>query len=288
VLRKSLGVFLLLLLPLWAAGQDKSKKTYELIYDDVQFLKQQVQEILARTERNAEDILALSGQVKSLGDLVRQAMSDQARLREDVRGIPAQYRDLLVKIDQISLGLQKISADLGALKGTSAPPAGEEKPAESPPAEGAAEKPPAAKPEEKAAATTPPPPPPSNISPQEAYAMAYNDYLQGNFDLAIESFKLYKQQFPTSPLADNSLYWVGECHFSQRRFQEAIDTFDELILTYPNGDKAAAAYLKKGMSFQELKKDDEALAVYRILVTKFPLEEETKIAQAKIKELTDK
>jgi tol-pal system protein YbgF len=167
------------------------------------------------------------------------------------------------------------------------PTPGEEKPAESPPAKGAAGKPPATKPEEKAA-TAPPPPPPSNISPQEAYAMAYNDYLQGNFDLAIESFKLYKQQFPTSPLADNSLYWVGECHFSQRRFQEAIDTFDELILTYPNGDKAAAAYLKKGMSFQELKKDDEALAVYRILVTKFPLEEETKIAQAKIKELTDK
>jgi tol-pal system protein YbgF len=118
--------------------------------------------------------------------------------------------------------------------------------------------------------------------------MAYNDYLQGNFDLAIESFKLYKQQFPDSPLADNSLYWIGECHFSKKQFQEAIDRFDELILTYPKGDKVAAAYLKKGFSFQELEKNEEALAVYRLLATKFPLEEETKIARAKIKELTDK
>ncbi len=284
MLRKALGVLLLLLLPIWGAGQDKSKKTYELIYDDVQFLKQQVQELLARADRNAEEILALNGQVRTLADLVRQIMSDQAKLQEGVRGIPAQYRDLLVKIDQISLGLQKISADLGALKVTEARPEVGEGPVAKPPAKGAAEKPPAEKPEEKA----PPPPPPSNISPQEAYAMAYNDYLQGNFDLAIDSFRLYKQQFPTSPLADNALYWVGECHFSKRQFQPAIDTFDELILTYPNGDKIAAAYLKKGMSFQELKKNEEALAVYRLLATKFPLEEETKIAQAKIKELTDK
>jgi tol-pal system protein YbgF len=284
--RKSAGVLLLLLLPLWTAGQDKSKKTYELIYDDVQFLKQQVQELLIRADRNAEEILALSGQVKALGDLVRQAISDQSRLREDVRGLPAQYRDLLVKIDQISLGLQKISADLGSLKTTAAPPVPEEKSAEPPPPKKEADKPPAEKPEEKAPET--PVPPPSNISPQEAYAMAYNDYLQGNFDLAIESFRLYKQQFPASPLADNSLYWIGECHFSKRQVQEAIDTFDELILTYPNGDKVAASYLKKGMSFQELGKNEEALAVYRLLVTKFPLEEETKIALAKIKELTDK
>ncbi len=287
MLRKFLGVSLLLLLPLWTAGQDKSKKTYELIYDDVQFLKQQVQELLARADRNADEILALSGQVKALGDLVRKAITDQSRLREDVRGIPAQYRDLLTKIDQISLGLQKISSDLGTLKVQAAPPAGEEQPPETPPVKDEAETPPAAQPEEKAV-ETPPPPPPSNISPQEAYAMAYNDYLQGNFDLAVESFRLYKQQFPASPLADNALYWIGECHYSLRRFQEAIDTFDELILTYPNGDKVAAAYLKKGMSFEELEKNDEALAVYRLLTTKFPLEEETKIALAKIKELTDK
>ena len=41
--------------------------------------------------------------------------------------------------------------------------------------------------------------------------MAYNDYLKGNFDLAVEGFKMYREQFPASPLADNALYWIGEC-----------------------------------------------------------------------------
>jgi tol-pal system protein YbgF len=285
VFRKLFGIFLLVSLPVWSAGQDKSKKTYELIYDDVQFLKQQIQVLSSRIDRNAAEILALQEQIKALGDLVRQSMTDQSRLREDVRGIPSQYRDLLAKIDQINIGLQKISADLEALKALPPPPlTDDQEQAE----DAAEEKPDETKPEEKAAVTEPPPPPPSNISPQEAYTMAYNDYLQGNFDLAIESFKLYKQQFPDSPLADNSLYWIGECHFSLRRFQEAIDSFDELILTYPQGDKVAAAYLKKGISYQELERYEEALAVYRLLTTKFPLEEETKIARAKIKELTDK
>ena len=118
--------------------------------------------------------------------------------------------------------------------------------------------------------------------------MAYNDYLKGNYDLAIESFKLYRAQFPGSPLADNALYWIGECRYSQRKFEEAVDAFDELILTYPQGDKAAAAHLKKGLSFVELGKKPEALAALKILVAKYPLEEESKIAQEKIRELTEK
>ncbi len=118
--------------------------------------------------------------------------------------------------------------------------------------------------------------------------MAYNDYLKGNYDLAVESFKLYRQQFPDSPLADNALYWIGECHFSQKRFLEAIDDFNEVIVAYPQGDKVAAAYLKKGISFVELGRKDEALAAFKLLVSKYPLQDEAKIAQDKIRELTEK
>jgi TolA-binding protein len=61
-----------------------------------------------------------------------------------------------------------------------------------------------------------------------------------------------------------------------------------VILAYPQGDKVAAAYLKKGISYMELGKKEEALAVFKLLMAKFPLQEETKIAQGKIKELTEK
>jgi len=120
---------------------------------------------------------------------------------------------------------------------------------------------------------------------KEVYNMAYSDYRKGNFELAIDGFKMYRVQFPESPLADNSLYWIGECYFSQKKYAEAIEQFNELLLNYPRGDKIPAAYLKKGISLMELRKKEESLIVFKLLISKYPLEEETKIAQQKIREL---
>ncbi|MBE3124042.1 MAG: tol-pal system protein YbgF [Acidobacteria bacterium] len=282
---KILGAFFLGVLTLAAAGQDKSKKAYELVYDDVQVLKQQIQELRARVDQNAEEIRAIQDQLKAVADLVRQSMTGQAGILEGLRAVPAQYQDIVRKIDQLTLELQKIAADLAAARTAQIAPAvtaeGNGKPVRQAPDK----TPPEPKPQPVPAQPAPPPP---TISPQEAYSMAYNDYLKGNYDLAIESFKLYRAQFPGSPLADNALYWIGECRYSQRKFEEAVDAFDELILTYPQGDKAAAAHLKKGLAFVELGKKPEALAALKILVAKYPLEEESKIAQEKIRELTEK
>jgi tol-pal system protein YbgF len=282
--RLRLGAFLLAALVLAAAGQDKSKKAIELVYDDVQVLKQQVQELRARVDQNAEAIQAIQDQLKSLFDLLRQAMAGQSGTQEGLRAVPAQYQDILRRLDQLTLDVQTLAAGLAArAPAAAAEPAAEpeRKPGPTTPTKPPGEtKPPAAVPTPPAQAPT--------MSPQEAYSVAYNDYLKGNYDLAVESFKLYRQQFPESPLADNALYWIGECRYSQRKFEEAIDAFDELILSYPQGDKAAAAHLKKGLSFIELGRKPEALAALKLLVAKYPLEEEARIAQDKIRELEQK
>jgi TolA-binding protein len=86
-------------------------------------------------------------------------------------------------------------------------------------------------------------PPTPSLSPQDTYNSAYADYLKGNFELAIDGFKMYRENFPDSPLTDNALYWIGECYYSQRKFEEAVDQFNDLIMNYPQGDKVAAAYI---------------------------------------------
>jgi len=77
------------------------------------------------------------------------------------------------------------------------------------------------------------------------YNNAYGDYLKGNYSLAIDSFKLFLQHYPNTPLSDNALYWIGECHYSQGQYQEATDTFNELLVSFPAGDKVPALTLKK-------------------------------------------
>jgi len=82
------------------------------------------------------------------------------------------------------------------------------------------------------------------------------------------------------------LYWIGECFYSLKKYDEAIEQLNLLIFNYPQGNNVPGAYLKKGMSFTALGKKEEALSVFKLLINKYPNEEETKIAQQKIKEIT--
>jgi len=291
--RHSLRICFILLIPVLLCGNDKEKKAYELIYKDVQTLKQQVLELDKKIGRNQEDINTIKQQMEELLSSIGQLQTQQASLREDQKKLPAQYQVLLEKLDSISVQLSRFSEELMEIKESSLPvlqqeiqtdeSAGEqESTQESPP-----EKKPGQElkteeePEEEQKSPLPP-----NLSPQEIYNMAYADYLKGNFQLAIDGFKIYVDNFAQSPFADNALYWIGECHFSQEEYEEAIGWFNELILTFPLGDKIPAAYLKKGISLMNLERKEEALSVFKLLVSKYPLEEETKIAQEKIKELT--
>jgi len=277
----------LLLLSCLLRGTDKSEKAYELIYKDVQILKQKILQLDEKMEKNAEDIRFIRQQVEDLIQLMRLLQSEQASAREDQKRLPAQLQILLEKMESINTQLSRFSEDLIEIKRSARPPTEE---AEGELQEGTEKASPTqektegqAKEESGEAESQPSITP--NLSPNEIYNMARSDYLKGNYDLAIEGFAIYKSHFSESPLADDAIYWIGECHFSQKKYDEAIEQFNELILSYPGGDKIPAGYLKKGISLMEQGKKQEALAVFKLLIIKFPLEEETKIAQQKIREL---
>lgn len=285
--KRLVGISLILLLPLISAGSDQRQKTYELIYKDVQLLRQQFQQLKKQIDKNTEDINFIKEQLTELLKLAKLLQSEQASFKQEQRKIPAQSQVFLEKLENVDLQLIKLSEELIEIKRgfpiPSEKPEQKEGPPqkESPPPEKKAEEENKAEQLEEETPTTPT----ARLSPAEVFNMAYSDYRNGNFELAIDGFKMYIEQFPESPLVDDSLYWVGECYFSQKKHEEAIEQFNELILNYPRGDKIPAAYLKKGLSLAELGKKEEALSVFKLLVSKFPLEEETKIAQQKIKEL---
>ena len=214
-------------------------------------------------------------------NLARLLQRDQASLKEDQKNIPAQYQILLEKMEALNTQLTKLFEELIGIKRAALGPSEQKQMLESKLPEAAKKR--EKEPDEELPQTPLPSP---SLSPQVVYNMAYTDYLKGNFQLSIEGFNLYREQFPNSPLSDNALYWIGECHFSMREFDIAIEHFNELILNYPSGDKIADSYLKKGISLMELGKKEEALLVFRLLISKYPLEEEAKIAQQKIKELS--
>jgi tol-pal system protein YbgF len=285
------GILLSLLIPCIIAGQSKSKRTYELIYEDVQRLKQQILSIEQNIEKNSEDVKAIKNLLSEILTLSKSLQSEQASIKEEQKRLPSQYQILVSKIDAVNFQINRFSQELLELKratlvAEAQAVEGEEAGTEQPPSEKTEVQ------EETEESGQQEEEPPvqirSDLSPQEVYNMAYSDYLKGNFQLAIDGFKIYLQQFPESPIVDNALYWIGECYFSQKNYTEAIDRYNELILNYPEGDKTPAAYLKKGISLMELDRKEEALSAFKLLISKYPFEEETKIAQQKIKELESK
>lgn len=285
--KRAIGIFLILLLALVPAGADKKKKAYELIYQDVQFLTQQFLQLKEKIEKNNEDISFIKGQLEELLNMVKHLQTEQASFKEDQKKIPTQYQILLEKLETMTLQIKKFSEGLTEIKMAFLPSPEqqeenlEDKQGQPPLPEKGEED----KKEEEQTEEEPEKPPLTHLSPREVYNMAYSDYRKGNFELAIDGFKMYREQFPESPLVDNSLYWIGECYFSQKKYAEAIEQYNELLLNYPWGDRIPAAYLKKGISLMELRKKEESLIVFKLLISKYPLEEETKIAQQKIREL---
>ena len=292
--RLILRIFLFLLIPLLLWGTQKEKKAYELIYQDVQILKQEVLRLDNKMELHQDGLQTIKQQMGEIISLVRALQSRQVSMQEDQKEVPAQYQIVLEKLDAMTVRLSHFSADLMEIKNASLPLLQQIEQAEdSGESQEEEQQPPAAdntgetlqqrEGEEESKSPLPP-----NLSPQEIYNMAYADYLKGNYALAIDGFKIYLDNFSQSPFADNALYWIGECYFSQKEYEEAISRYNELILNFPLGDKVPAAYLHKGISMVELDRNEEALSVFKLMVSKYPLEEETKIAQEKIKELISK
>ncbi|MBU1355829.1 MAG: tol-pal system protein YbgF [Candidatus Edwardsbacteria bacterium] len=125
----------------------------------------------------------------------------------------------------------------------------------------------------------------SQPDPKQLYDTAYLDITRGNYDLAIAGFREFLKLYPTSSLADNSQYWIGEGYYAQKKYQEALAEFEKVIALYPNQDKAAAAYYKSGLCYKELGNKAAARENWEILIKKFPRSPEAGLAQDRIKEL---
>jgi tol-pal system protein YbgF len=118
--------------------------------------------------------------------------------------------------------------------------------------------------------------------PEALYNTAYTDFSKGNYSLAIAGFEEYQKLFPESALADNALYWIGECHFSQAGYDAAVGAFDDLLQRYPKSDKAAAGNLKKALAFLEQNQVGTGIVQLRYVIKNYPGSDEARIAEDKL------
>ena len=121
------------------------------------------------------------------------------------------------------------------------------------------------------------------LSPTDLYQVAYNDYVNKNYDLAIQGFSDYLKKYPQTELSPSSQYWIGECYYSKAEFDKAITEFNKVVNSYPRSAKVPAAKLKAAFSLYELNKKDEAIKMLQGIIDEYPLSAgEVKLAKEKL------
>jgi tol-pal system protein YbgF len=125
----------------------------------------------------------------------------------------------------------------------------------------------------------------SPLSPDAIYNEAYNDLVQGNFDLAIEGFNAFVKNFPTSAKADDALYNVGEAYYNLKRMPQAVASFTRVINDYPDGDKVASSLFKRGKAELAMQERDNAIEDFKAVVQKYKDAPEAGLARAELEAL---
>jgi tol-pal system protein YbgF len=121
--------------------------------------------------------------------------------------------------------------------------------------------------------------------PQALYQSAYNDYLRGNYDLAVLGFRQYLDSYPDTELSDNAAYWIGESLFSKASYEQSIREFDHIVSRYPRSDKLASAMLKKGFAYLQMNESEQAIVQLRTVVRTYPGTDEANLARQRLRDL---
>jgi len=122
--------------------------------------------------------------------------------------------------------------------------------------------------------------------PDVLYNNGLRDYNSGRYDIASQEFGDYLKYYPSTDLAGNAQFYLGEIAYRQGNFQGAIQAYDTVLQQYPGGNKAAAAQLKKGFALLELGQPDAGVRELNSLIARYPRSVEATQARERLRQLT--
>jgi TolA-binding protein len=270
----------LMLIPLLAGlpAQAASKEMIELMRDisqiqeQMRLLQQSVDtkfaeiQVLARqaadgTNRNQTTMADLQRGIQSgTADLGKQVAQPIAAMNSRIDGLSNDMQAMQNSIADQNAKMAKIQQQLtdvlNAVKTMQAP-------APPPPttAEGTA------LPLAGGGAGSSPAGPPASAT--QLWANGKRDMDGGNADLALQEFSDYVKWYRDSDLAPNAQYNIGNIHYFQKKYDLAVEDFDQLLEAFPINPKTPDAHYMKGRSLVALGQRAEAVKEFKVCTAQF-------------------
>src|SRR5580692_6803705 len=263
---------LALLSTLWVAATPAWGASKEMI--QLQTQVQQLQEQMTAMQRSfdermgvmknlvEQDTDAINKVTIALGTLQATLQKQQGDSGAHVDQIAGQIQSLNDTLDELKARLAKVSKQLEDMQSSQQSLAAQQAQSQA---------------QQQAQAQAPP--------PDVLYNNAIRDYNGDKNDLATQEFSDYIKFYPNTDLAGNCYFYLGEIQFRQGNYQQAAQSYDQVLQSFPTGNKAASAQLKKGFSLIELGKQDDGVTELRHVIQRYPRSNEALQARERLRKL---
>ncbi|NWH05572.1 tol-pal system protein YbgF [Desulfobacter latus] len=121
-----------------------------------------------------------------------------------------------------------------------------------------------------------------DLDPVKLYKKGRALLLERNIPQAQTLFSDFVKQFPDHELADNAVYWLGECSYTTGNYETAAKIFKKLVQTYPKSRKVPDALLKTGYCYISIDNVNQANHYFKQVITRYPFSPAADKAQQKL------
>ena len=265
-----------------AAGQNRE---HQQMTADVRMLQEQTQQLAitlaAVNQALAESLEAINARLDQARDTNRQTAADQKliidSIGEGVRVVRERSNDTNVRMGELREEVEALRLTVQALQQA----------ALAPPPEGDPDAP--VDPDALVPAPLLPAPAPlpstAGLSPTRLYETARADYFAGQWTSAINGFEAFLRAFPRSEQSDDAQFHIGETHYAQNEWAQAIAAYNQVIQNYVGTNAVPDAYYKRGLAEEHLGEMDAARTSWETVAESFPDSDAGRLARQNLDRL---
>jgi tol-pal system protein YbgF len=250
--------------------------------EDEQAKLADLEQRVARIERIAANEVEVSQRLDEIQETLRQLRGRIDDLEHNSEALRKQQRDLYGDLDKrLAAAGGTVGAAFGAAAGTAA---GSGAPGAAATGGAAASGAAGDGGDNAGTANAPADNGPSTVE-QAVYTQAFDALKAGSYSVAITGFKDFLSTYPSSQLADNAQYWLGEAYYVNRDYDSAAGAFRTVLKKWPDSHKAPDALLKLGYTQLAQKQYPAARVTLDEVARKYPGTESARLATDRLKRI---
>jgi len=117
---------------------------------------------------------------------------------------------------------------------------------------------------------------------QQTYHNAFDLLKQRRYEEAIRGFEDLLARYLNGEFADNARYWLGEINYVEHNYAAALTQFQRVTTDYPLSPKVPASLLKIGYIYDEQGDWQRAHRILQDMIKQFPDTTEARLAASRL------